>query len=1417
MLSRRRSTRLSRRLAPLLLSLVFLPPAVLPAATAAPAPPPWDEPFAGDPAAILEAAAALPPSEEGVRVLLEEMEVVFHGKHRVTSRLRRVYRVEEEWAVDGWGQVYAPWSPWFEERPEVRARVMTPDGRVRHLDPATVLEMPRESVSQEVLSDALSLRAALPGMVVGAVVEEEITIRQSSPLPPIGVSGRFVFGAAVPTEATRLVLEAPLSLPLAWRVHALAVEPVETVEEDRRRLVFTRGQQEALEWPSDSLPGDVRQIPQVTWSTDGSWADVAAAYAGVVEAQLAGSDLAAVVAQVAPPEMERGDRIAALTAWVHGQARYTSVALGEASLVPRSPAEVLERGYGDCKDKSTLLVGLLREAGIAAQVALVATGPGEDVEPDLPGLGRFDHAIVRVPPAAGEEGDGDGEGGVVWIDATAPTWPPGLVPSGVAGRLALPAVARGGDLVPIPHLRPEDDRQVIRRDLHLSDFGKGRIVQVTEDHGAAAAWRRSWWRSLDEEDLEAQMELYVEETWPGANLVSWSIEGLEDLSAPLVHHLEVDQVQSVLTGLVDAAVAMDGTEVVVDLPLGLYLEEGEESGGQEDPVAKEGNREGEAGNEAGKAGAPGSPLPAASPRLQEPHVRELHARIVTPPGLVLVEHPEDDEISIGPSVLTRRFDTSRDGEVRFEMHLHSGGPRIEPEELAQGADGVQRLIDEDPLMLIYADGVQQHLNAGRVAEAIRQGRQLVEAQPESGAQRVRLALALLAGGLGEAAREEARAAAALAPEVAEVQGHLGTVLVHDEVGRQLQPGWDREGAIAALRRARDLDPENFTYRQNLALALERNAEARQYGEGSDLQAALAEWRVLEDDLGITNGQVNLLQGLAHAREYEELEERAREVDPTREVHAMLLVAVTALRGSEAAVQEALSWEADPRRSALALASVELFDLRLWGEAAELLTLAAEGSPDPAGLLEMADRLRRTRRHEELELDPTDPGSILRNLFVAVLDPDPAALEDLLERVPGLSEDLPDEEMEAMREEAERSLDETLGKEAGLDLVTSWMELTRQDREGVGVRVAPRMFSGAGSSTDLGYLYCAERDGVLHWLTMVDPEETPAELGREVLRRLDAGGEADLVAARQWLDWAREEAVAPSFDDPLRGDPLALFWRVGQQGTGEEARLAAAALLAAHRNTAQEALALLDPAAQEAEGVRERLRFAVARIEALVQLGRHEDLVPLLEEVLVDYPGSDLAGFHLVESLRELERWGELRRWADQRLERRPEDLLALSAQVVLAFEEEDLEVARRWLVRAEEAADHGGGLLNQLAWLDVVEDRVDETSLERANRALQHGVDDRAAILHTVATLYAELDRPVQARDVLHQLVALRDGVLLPVDWYVVGRMAEAYGELDAARTAYGRVEESAAEDDGPLSTWRLAQRRLALLDGAGS
>ena len=119
---------------------------------------------------------------------------------------------------------------------------------------------------------------------------------------------------------------------------------------------------------------------------------------------------------------------------------------------------------------------------------------------------------------------------------------------------------------------------------------------------------------------------------------------------------------------------------------------------------------------------------------------------------------------------------------------------------------------------------------------------------------------------------------------------------------------------------------------------------------------------------------------------------------------------------------------------------------------------------------------------------------------------------------------------------------------------------------------------------------------------------------------------------------------------------------------------------------------------------------------------------------------------------------------------------------------------------------------NNLAWNFLFTTGVTEKAIEYAQQASGAEGSRSSAALHTLATLYAEVGRSVQAREALLESLEIR-GRDEPEahDWYVLGRIAENYGEMETARDDYKRVT---VPEDFPRggSTYLLAQKRLAVL-----
>ena len=177
--------------------------------------------------------------------------------------------------------------------------------------------------------------------------------------------------------------------------------------------------------------------------------------------------------------MREAEKEAAILDYVDREVRYTGIEFGEAAIVPHDPAETLALKYGDCKDKATLLVAMLRAAGIPSYVAMLNAGSRLDVPAELPGMGLFDHAIVYVPGIPGlHPGDAD-----LWIDATDQYARLGQLPINDQGRHALIARPESTALTMTPESTSRENVLLELREIRLSDNGPATVIEKTQPTG----------------------------------------------------------------------------------------------------------------------------------------------------------------------------------------------------------------------------------------------------------------------------------------------------------------------------------------------------------------------------------------------------------------------------------------------------------------------------------------------------------------------------------------------------------------------------------------------------------------------------------------------------------------------------------------------------------------------------------------------------------------------------------------------------------------------------------------------------------------------------------------------------------------------------------------------------------------------
>jgi len=169
--------------------------------------------------------------------------------------------------------------------------------------------------------------------------------------------------------------------------------------------------------------------------------------------------------------------------------------------------------------------------------------------------------------------------------------------------------------------------------------------------------------------------------------------------------------------------------------------------------------------------------------------------------------------------------------------------------------------------------------------------------------------------------------------------------------------------------------------------------------------------------------------------------------------------------------------------------------------------------------------------------------------------------------------------------------------------------------------------------------------------------------------------------------------------------------------------------------------------------------------------------------------------------------------AERRLERSPADGHALRLLASEALRAQNFESAEKMYTRLIDGGQANASDFNELAWMLLEQGRLDDKTLDYAQRAVSLSGYGNSSHLHTLASIYADMGQTAEAYQVILQsLGAKTDEAPQSHDWYVFGRLAEHYGLPDVARKYYKKVPPPGSPEEEPMSTHALAARRLAAL-----
>ncbi len=378
--------------------------------------------------------------------LLEDGVVRFEEDGRSRMTYRWVVQILTPQAAEQWGNLSIPYTTGRERLTINWTRVLRANGSVISEKPAHMLES-IAPIAQEapVYSDTRVRQFTLAGVAANTIVDYSYTIETTKPFVPGDFWTTWAMGAGHVTRRSRFILDVPASL--TPRIQERNVHFARLVNQSRGRRVYIWAASDIPPVTTEPFAPDTSTLyPQITVAAPITWQGISSWYAGLTRRRYRLTPaLIQQLSTVVSGASTLDDSLRAVYRWVAQDFRYVSLSLGMGGYLPRMPMSVWETKYGDCKDKATLFIALVRHMGVAAYPVLLSSTGG--VNRSMPSTGQLDHMIAAIV----RRGAGDAASRFLFVDLTSDLTPYGSLPPSEQGEFALVVYPDGsGEVVTLP-------------------------------------------------------------------------------------------------------------------------------------------------------------------------------------------------------------------------------------------------------------------------------------------------------------------------------------------------------------------------------------------------------------------------------------------------------------------------------------------------------------------------------------------------------------------------------------------------------------------------------------------------------------------------------------------------------------------------------------------------------------------------------------------------------------------------------------------------------------------------------------------------------------------------------------------------------------------------------------------------------
>ena len=462
--------------------------------------------------------------EFGAFDICSNVDIIIEKNQIQSATYTRVTKVTDKSGVESVLPIIIPYRNGYDSVIIHKFTVIDPEGVEKEIDRSLIIDDITSSIDiqYDIYSDYREMHINPKGIQVGSILKYVYTIKNIKIILP-RFSYSFNLLNYLPTHYNSFSIQTDTSSSLLYNIYKAPIYPEKKNVDDKVIMKWEVVDLMPIVFEYGSLMlSDV--APRVDFTTYPNWRVCGNEFYEIFWKDEILIPLSTcennILKNLNLDSLSEIDKIRKIYYFVQNDVKYIGQEFGLNNYQPYETSLTCEKGYGDCKDKTAILIKLLKSVGVRSKPVLMATLYSKyQMDKSFPCFSFLDHAITMV-----ETSNSD----TLWLDATFKYAPLECLSPFVNGMTGIILDSIDSKFASIPENPSGFDNVELKADVKLFESGDASIKLKRVEFGIPGAKSKFMFSSMMKSQLDNYIHSGIKNSKPKAYNIEYEYCGLND-------------------------------------------------------------------------------------------------------------------------------------------------------------------------------------------------------------------------------------------------------------------------------------------------------------------------------------------------------------------------------------------------------------------------------------------------------------------------------------------------------------------------------------------------------------------------------------------------------------------------------------------------------------------------------------------------------------------------------------------------------------------------------------------------------------------------------------------------------------------------------------------------------------------------